>query len=137
MKFSTTLSSLALGIACAVGGVIPSSSFAGESRAAPAGERQWLSIPQVHEKLAAAGYRNVEKIEREHGGYEVRATDRSGARIKLHVNPQTGEITDQRTHGKRIQDAGDKGRRDSADCNKRRCRDDLPVTSSTTTPATR
>ncbi|WP_353739902.1 PepSY domain-containing protein, partial [Accumulibacter sp.] len=36
---------------------------------------------QVHQKLEAAGYRNVEKIEREHGVYEARATDRNGVRV--------------------------------------------------------
>ena len=135
MKLPTILSSLALGSALAFGSVALSPSFAGESRTAPAGDRQWLSIPQVHEKLEAAGYRNVEKIERERGGYEARATDRNGERIKLYVNPQTGEIMDRRIHGKRAQGADDKGRRDSADCNKRRCRDDLPTKSAPTTPA--
>lgn len=137
MKLSTILSSLALGSSLAFGSIALSPSFAGESRTAPAGERQWLSIPQVHEKLEAAGYRNVEKIEREHGGYEARATDRNGERIKLHVNPQTGEAIDQRNPGKRITVASDEGRRDSANCNKRRCRDDLPATSVNATPATR
>ncbi len=137
MKLSTILSSLALGSTLAVGGVLLAPSFAGESRAAPVGERQWLSIPQVHEKLVAAGYRNIEKIERERGGFEARATDRNGARIKLYVNPQTGEIMDQRNQGKPTRGAGDESRRDSADCNKRRCRDDLPQKSATTTPASK
>ena len=76
MKLSTILSSLALGSALAVGSVALSSSFAGENRTARAGEHQWLSIPQVHERLEAAGYRNVEKIERERGGYERRGLRR-------------------------------------------------------------
>ena len=134
MKLSTILSFLALGSALAVGSVALSSSFAGENRTARAGEHQWLSIPQVHERLEAAGYRNVEKIERERGGYEARATDRNGERIKLHVNPQTGEIMNQRTQGKRASGPADQNPRDSADCNKRRCRDDLPQ-KAVTTPA--
>jgi hypothetical protein len=101
-------------------------SIAGENRPMSAAERQWLSIPQVHEKLEAAGYRNVEKIERERGGYEARATDRQGDRVKLYVNPQTGEIVNQRGEGRRHGADAD-SKRSSADCTKRRCRDDLPA----------
>jgi hypothetical protein len=135
MKLATMISSIALTGALALGGAALAPSFAGEHRMPAAGERQWLSIPQVHEKLAAAGYRQIEKIERERGGYEVRATDRNGERIKLYVNPQTGEIMDRGSHGKRARYDGDDKRRNSADCNERRCRDDLPPKPATTAPA--
>lgn len=128
MKLTTMISSIALAGALAVGGAMLAPSFAGERRMAPVGERQWLSIPQVHEKLEAAGYRQIEKIERERGGYEARATDRQGERIKLYINPQTGEIIDRGSRGKRAKGGGDESRRNSADCNERRCRDDLPQT---------
>ena len=126
MKHSTLLVSLALGSALAVAGALLAPSFAGEHRADPVAERQWLSIAQIHDKLQAAGYRNVEKIERERGGYEVRATDPKGERVKLYVNPQTGEMLNQRGDGKRFGGGSTEGARASADCNKRRCRDDLP-----------
>ena len=135
MKLATRISSITLAGAFAISGAVLVPSFAGESRTAPAGERQWLSIPQIHEKLEAAGYRQIEKIERERGGYEARATDRNGERIKLHVNPQTGEIMNQRTQGKRATGPADQSLRDSADCNKRRCRDDLPQKTVVTIPA--
>ncbi len=135
MQLATMISSIALAGAVALAGAALAPSFAGENRTPPAGERPWLSIPQVHEKLEAAGYRQIEKIERERGGYEVRATDRQGERIKLHINPQTGEIMDQGSHGKRASSAGDDKRRNSADCNERRCRDDLPPKPVTTAPA--
>jgi hypothetical protein len=125
MKLTTLLSSLAVGSMLLVGNF----ASAGESRSA-AGERQWLSIGQIHDKLEAAGYRQIEKIERERGSYEARATDRNGERIKLHLNPQTGEIIDQRSRGKH-----DRG--DAADCNKRRCRDDLPQKAVGAVPAAR
>lgn len=99
------------------------SAFAGNDRSAADGER-WLSIPQIHAKLEAAGYRNIEKIEREHGSYEVKATDREGRRVKLYVNPQTGDIDDR--HGSRRDRFERSDTRRSADCNERRCRDDLP-----------
>lgn len=129
MRLLTIISSFALGSLLAASGMMLAPSFAGESRPAPTAERQWLSIPQVHAKLEAAGYRNVEKIEREHGGYEARAIDRYGERIKLYVNPQTGDVLDQRAHGKRVHRDGEGRQRDAAsstDCNKRRCRDDMP-----------
>lgn len=134
MKRSTMISSFALVGALVAGGSLLAPSFAGEGRTASAGEKQWLTIPQVHEKLEAAGYRNIEKLERERGGYEARATDRNGERVKLYVNPQTGELLDQRS-GKRAKDGGDRQRRQAADCNERRCRDDLPPKAAAPAPA--
>jgi len=109
------------------------SSHAQDGRPASADKAKWLSIPEVHARLESAGYRNIEKIERESGSYEVKATDQAGRRIKLYVHPQTGEVIDQRQRSvKRDQyNAHDGGYaknnpRNSADCNERRCRDDLP-----------
>lgn len=111
--------------ALAIGSGLAVSSFAGDGQRVAAGDRQWLTIPQVHQQLEAAGYRSIEKIERERGGYDVRATDRQGERVKLYLNPQTGEILGQAT-GKRGGKDGERRSRSSGDCNERRCRDDLP-----------
>jgi len=126
-------------------GVFATASFAQDNRAAGNGERQWLSIPQVHAKLEAAGYRNIEKIERERGSYEAKAIDRNGARVKLYLHPQTGEIIDrrERSASRDKYDKNDKndargassGQRNAADCNERRCRDDLPKPGVATPPA--
>ncbi len=134
MRTTTLVSAFALGTALVAGGASLAPVFAGDSRPASVSERQWLSIPQIHDKLVAAGYRNIEKIEREDGIYEARATHRNGERVKLYLNPQTGEIID-RQKRKSSRDKQDRGAysqdsRNSADCTKRRCRDDLP------TPAT-
>lgn len=137
MKRSTTLASLLLGATLTAGGFMLAPSFAGENRPAAPGDGQWLSIPQVHDKLQAAGYRDIEKIEREHGGYEARATDRNGQRIKLYVNPQTGEARDRAMGGKRDRAEGERRDRDGAglaNCNERRCRDDLPQKASPPAP---
>ncbi len=103
----------------------------------------------IERRLDDAGFRNVEKIEREHGLYEARATDRNGARVKLHINPQTGEVTERNErneHRKRDREgASGEGRyregsasaANSADCNKRRCRDDMPQTSAAAQTATK
>ena len=146
---SKVVFSLVLSAGLLAGGFALAPSLAGESGSAPAAERQWLSIGQVHQKLEAAGFRNVEKIEREHGLYEARATDRNGARVKLHINPQTGEVTERNErneHRKRDREgASGEGRyregsasaATSADCNKRRCRDDMPQTSAAAQTATK
>ena len=106
------------------------SAHADDTRSASTAKAGWLSIPEVHARLESIGYRHIEKIEREGGRYEAKATDQTGRRIKLYVSPQTGEILDQRQRdNKRSQyDGGDakNSQRNSADCNERRCRDDLP-----------
>lgn len=153
MKKSWIVSFILTG-ALAIGSSLAVSSFAGDGQRVAAGDRQWLTIPQVHQKLEAAGYRSIEKIERESGGYEVRATDRQGERVKLYLNPQTGEILGQgagKRDGKRDNKHDDKrdsardNKRDgtdaakrlrgSGDCNERRCRDDLPGSGVTPSPA--
>lgn len=55
-------------------------------------ERTDLSLHQVLVKLNATGYDKIDKIERERNAYEVRAIDKNGARVKLYVDPQTGEV---------------------------------------------
>jgi hypothetical protein len=128
MRTKTILSAIAVTATLAVGGLFLSPSFAKDNDS-PAG-RQWLSIAQVADRLDAAGYRNIEEIEREHGGYEVRATDRDGRRVKLRLNPWTGEVEQGQVQRKRhdrrdargLADAG----RGGVECSERRCRDDLP-----------
>lgn len=106
------------------------SSHAQDVRSTSTDQAKWLSIPEVHARLESAGYRNIEKIERESGSYEVKATDQAGQRIKLYVHPRTGEVIDrQQRDAKRDKYDGGYARRsprNSADCNERRCRDDLP-----------
>lgn len=52
----------------------------------------WLSIPQVIQRLEASGYRDFEEIERESDGYEVKAIDPEGRRVEIDVDPITGEV---------------------------------------------
>ena len=89
-------------------------------------QRAWLPIPQVVEKVEAAGFREIEEIERESGSYEVKALDRRGERVKLRVNPRTGEVVDQRDRDAKRGTNAERARRDGVECNKRRCRDDVP-----------
>lgn len=51
-----------------------------------------LTKVQVEVIMLAAGYSNINKIERERDAFEVNATDKNGARVKLYVDPQKGGI---------------------------------------------
>lgn len=124
MRTSILLSGLALGVSLAAGGIALSPAFAQTAAV------QDLPASRVQEKLTALGYRDIERIKRDHGAFEVRASDRNGERVKLYVDPQTGDIIDKRAKNQRRdardQRGDDDGARNSADCTKRRCRDDLP-----------
>lgn len=52
---------------------------------------QWLSIPQVIEKLEGQGYK-VYEIEVDDGAYEFEATTAAGVRVEACAHPATGEI---------------------------------------------
>ena len=123
-RITLTLSTLAIVVALVAGMAVTLPAKASERKTLATTEQTWLPIPQIYAKLEAAGYRNIEKIEREHGTYEVRATDRQGARVRLDVHPQTAAILE-RNSRRRAQDGTDSRQRPSANCNERRCRDDL------------
>jgi hypothetical protein len=84
-----------------------------QSEAAPtAAAAKLLTIGEVHDKLVAQGYRDIEKIDREGRGFEVKATDAEGRRVKLDVDGVTGEVRDTRTKSdKRDRAAGDTAKR--------------------------
>ncbi len=142
MKYSSLIAGLLLTTAIAIPAAL---SFAAATPSAPENNSataapQWLSIAQVYSQLEAAGYRNIEKIEREHGNYEVKATHRDGQRVKLHVHPQTGAVLDMRPRKNKDLQEGhgwgnpDKSGKPGVECNQRRCRDDLPATATGARP---
>lgn len=51
----------------------------------------WLSETEVAAKLAERGLK-VGRIKIEHGRFEVRAIDASGATVKTYVDPKSGEV---------------------------------------------
>ncbi|MFY2569474.1 PepSY domain-containing protein [Achromobacter ruhlandii] len=61
------------------------------AQAAPAA--QILTVRQIYDVLTAAGYRNITEIELEHHrGYDVKADNPQGQRVKLRVDAQTGAV---------------------------------------------
>ena len=93
MKAKTLLSTLAIAIGLVAGGALVAPALAENVNSAADANAKWLSIPQIHDKLEAAGYENIVEIERERDGYEVKATDRDGQRVELEVDPLTGGVT--------------------------------------------
>jgi hypothetical protein len=80
--------------------LLPISSHAQDIRSTNADKAKWLSIPEVHARLESAGYRNIEKIERESGSYEVKATDPGGPADEVVCASPYGAVIDQRQRDK-------------------------------------
>jgi hypothetical protein len=123
MRTSILVSGFALSVSLIAGG-------SALAQTASRDTAQDLPTSSIQEKLTTLGYRNIDRIKRDHGAFEVKASDSKGERVKLYVDPQTGDIINKRAKNHRRdardQRGDDDGRRNSADCTKRRCRDDLP-----------
>ena len=93
MNTRTLIASLAIGAGLIAGGAALVPAFAQNApAAAPMSRAAWLSIPEIHDKLTAAGYRDIESVERERNRYEVKATTAEGQRVELYVDPHSGEV---------------------------------------------
>lgn len=112
MNAKTLLSALAIATGLVAGGVLVAPATAQNAPSTAEANSKWLSIPQIHDRLEAAGYGNIDEIERERDGYEVKATDREGQRVELEVDPLTGGVT--KTVVKREKRESDRGKRRDA-----------------------
>jgi len=112
-RIQKTLAALAIGASALVAGAATQAQTAAPAQtpapaqaaqaapaqAAPAAQTApaaapMLTIRQVYDKMEAAGYRNISEIERSSKhGYEVKAYDPQGQRVKLRVDPQSGAVT--------------------------------------------
>ncbi|MDH2050659.1 PepSY domain-containing protein [Achromobacter marplatensis] len=98
-RIQKTLAALAIGASSLVAGTAVHAQAAAPAAAAPAPAAvtpasPMLTIRQVYDKMEAAGYRNISEIERSSKhGYEVKAYDPQGQRVKLYVDPQSGAVT--------------------------------------------
>jgi len=101
MRTTHLLGTLTLTAALALGALAGSAVLARDGATGSRGAATpRLSIAQVHDKLAALGYRDIDEIEHERGVYEVRARTGGGERVKLYVDARSGEIlrTKSRAH---------------------------------------
>lgn len=123
MRTSHLFAVLAIGASLLAGSAIAAPAAPASTPAANpvqnAGSRSELSNAQISDKLSAAGYRDITKIEREHDAVEVKAVDKSGARVKLLVDPQTGNVLENRAKD-HMSDRSDRSDRESS----RRSHDD-------------
>lgn len=92
MRTSRLLSVLAISAGLAGGTAFLTSAHSQGVKPEISYEQTDLNINQVLVKLMVAGYDKVDKIERERNAYEVKAIDRNGARVKLYVDPRTGDL---------------------------------------------
>lgn len=94
-RIQKTLAALAIGASSLVAGTAVHAQAAAPAAPAAANPAApMLTIRQVYDKMEAAGYRNISEIERSSKhGYEVKAYDPQGQRVKLYVDPQSGAVT--------------------------------------------
>lgn len=105
MQSKTLISALVLSAGLAAGGTFTASLFAQEAAGTPpAATARALSIVQIHERLEAAGYRSIDKIERERDRYEVDATDRDGRRVELEVDAASAQVIEAKAKRERRAD---------------------------------
>lgn len=87
------------------GAAAPVTSVAQATQSAPTGQQgNWLSLREVYDKLEAAGYSDIREIERERSGYEAKARDRDGRRVKLQIEPLSGKVIHQKVRSERDDD---------------------------------
>lgn len=70
----------------------PGSSSGSSSSSSSSGSSQGLSDAQIQDKLGAAGYRNIDRIERRSDRVKVKATDSQGRRVELKIDPSSAEV---------------------------------------------
>lgn len=102
MRTTQILSALILGTGIVAGGAYLLPAFAQSEKPAATAQtattsaKDGMSVGQIHDKLVAEGYRDIGKIERERDAFEVKAVDKNGARVKLYLDPQTGNAIESR-----------------------------------------
>ena len=133
MRTTYLITATALAASLAAGGFVLAPAFGQDARAdARAEANARLSIAQVHERLSALGYKDIDEIERDRGVYEVEAANSAGERVKLYVDAGRGEIlrtkSDARDRGRHSERMGRQTDRATPDCTDRRCRDDRAQT---------
>ncbi len=104
MPTRTLIASLVIGTGALAAVAAMAPGFAQTQAAAPAPA---LDIAQVHARLEAAGYREIDEIERKRDHYEVKALNADGRRVELQVDPATAEVraTEEKRDKRRVDPA--------------------------------
>lgn len=96
MKFVLSIASLsaALLIAGLVQAAAPTPKAASQpaSNAVTAPAAEALSLADVHQRLLAAGYREVSELQRKRDHVEAEARDRDGRRVELELDPTSAAV---------------------------------------------
>lgn len=97
MRTTHLLSILLISAGIVTGGALLTPAFAQNASSMSAGasassSADWLTIPQVIQRLESSGYRDFEEVDRESDSYEVKATDPEGRRVEIYVDPVTAEV---------------------------------------------
>ena len=95
MRTTQLFSAIAVSTGLFIGAVVFGPAIA-QNAAAQATAQPGLTIGEVHDKLAAQGFRDIAEIERERDRFEVKGTNAEGARVKLEVDAKSGDILDTR-----------------------------------------
>ena len=129
MRTTHILTTTALAVALATGGFTLIPSLAQDHKTEARVEaKSGLSTAEVNQRIAALGYGDVERIERDSSVYEVRTRTRSGDRVKLHIDANSGEIVRIKSRAAegsaRAERRSGEAQDNRQDCTERRCRDD-------------
>ncbi len=97
MRTTHLLSILLISAGIVTGGALLTPVFAQNASTTTAGSSlssssNWLTIPELIQRLESSGYRDFREIERESDSYEVKATDPEGRRVEIYVDPVTAEV---------------------------------------------
>ena len=102
MRTSNLITATALAASLAVGGFVLAPAFWQDAKPDARVEANVrLTIAEVHEKLSALGYKDIDEIERDRGVYEVDAATSAGERVKLYVDAGSGELVSPGQHRSR------------------------------------
>ena len=93
MRAQTLVATLVLGSGIAAGATVFVPALAAQASGGT-GQAPWLTLHEVQLRLAAMGYRDLTKIQREGHQIEISATDPQGRRVDVDVDSVTGDILD-------------------------------------------
>jgi hypothetical protein len=92
MKASLSLASLSA--ALLITGLVQAAGPVPQAAPVPAAQRAAapLGLAELHQRLVAAGYRDITELQRKRDHFEAEARDRDGRRVELELDLSTGSV---------------------------------------------